>query len=105
MEIEKPQDAIFTQANDFTAKFNHAFGQVLDFHEWIESHGEYARSLMPGIFTPKGVLIIGRRENLTPLQNAKLKRFTINSRAIEVYTFDDLIIKAKNLYANIARRR
>lgn len=105
VEIEKPQDDIFTRGNNFTAKFTHAFGQVLDFHEWIDSHGEYARSLMPNIYTPKGVLVIGRRENLTPIQNAKLKRFIINSKSIEVYTFDDLLNKAKNLYANISRRK
>jgi hypothetical protein len=104
VEIEKPQDAIFTSGNDLTAKFTHAYGQVLDFQEWVDAHGEYARSLMPGIFSPKGVLIIGMRSELTPEQIAKLKRFSINSRSIEVYTFDDLIRKAKDLYENIYKK-
>lgn len=105
VEIEKPQDTIFTGANDFTARFTHAYGQVLGFQEWVDAHGEYARSLMPGIFSPKGVLIIGMRNELSAEQTAKLKRLNINSRSIEVLTYDDLIRKAKDLYQNIHRKR
>ncbi|WP_407283320.1 Shedu anti-phage system protein SduA domain-containing protein [Methanolobus sp. WCC1] len=101
VEIEKPSDAIFTKQNDFTAKFTHAFGQVIDFLEWIDNHGEYARSLMPEISSPKGLLIIGLRSNLTYEQQRKLKRYCFNSRLIEVITFDDLLLKATNLYKNI----
>lgn len=105
VEIEKPQDAIFTGADDFTAKFTHAYGQVLGFQEWIDAHGEYARSRMPGISSPKGVLIIGMRDELSAEQIAKLKRLNINSRSITVFTYDDLIRKAKDLYQNIHRKR
>jgi hypothetical protein len=105
VEIEKPQDTIFTGGNDLTAKFTHAYGQVLDFQEWVDAHGEYARSLMPGVVSPKGVLVIGMREHLSVEQIAKLKRFIINSRSIEVFTYDDLIKKAKDLYRNIYRKR
>lgn len=103
VEIERPQDSIFTKSNDFSARFTHAYGQILDFLEWIESHGEYARSLMPGIFSPKGLLIIGSRKKLTVQQVAKLRRLNLNSRNIEVLTFDDLITKAENLHSNILR--
>lgn len=100
VEIEKPSDLIFTKQNDFTAKFTHAFGQVIDFLEWIDNHGEYARSLMPEISSPKGLLIIGLRSNLTSDQQNKLKRYCLNSKLIEVLTFDDLLLKATNLYKN-----
>jgi hypothetical protein len=103
VEIEKPQDAIFTSANDFTAKFTHAYGQVIDFQEWVDANGAYARTLMPEISSPRGMLIMGLRENLTPAQIAKLKRFNFNSRAVEVLTFDDLATKANSLYENIHR--
>jgi hypothetical protein len=105
VEIERPQDAIFTGSNDLTARFTHAYGQVLDFQEWVDAHGEYARSLMPGIFSPKGVLIIGMRNALSAEQIAKLKRLNINSRSIAVLTYDDLIRKAKDLYQNIHTKR
>ena len=38
-------------------------------------------------------------------QIAKLKRLNINSRSITVFTYDDLIRKAKDLYQNIHRKR
>ena len=101
VEIEKPQDGLFTQNNDFTANFIHAFGQVIDFQEWVDAHGEYARSRMPGISSPRGLLIIGRKTNLSQTQLSKLKRYVINSQFVEVLTYDDVIERAENLYNNI----
>ncbi|HKQ09499.1 MAG TPA: Shedu anti-phage system protein SduA domain-containing protein [Blastocatellia bacterium] len=101
VEIEKPQDSIFTAKNDFTAEFTHAFGQVIDFQEWVDSHSEYARYHMPGISSPRGLLVMGKRKDLSPEQSAKLKRYCINSQAITVFTYDDLIERAKTLYENI----
>lgn len=47
VEIEKPQNRIFTESADFMAEFTHVFGQVIDFQEWVDTHAEYARHLMP----------------------------------------------------------
>jgi cytidylate kinase len=101
VEIEKPQDNIFTGKNDFTAEFTHAFGQVIDFQEWVDSNSDYARRHMPGISSPRGLLVMGTRKNLLPEQVAKLKRYSINSQAIRILTYDDLIERAKILYENI----
>lgn len=101
VEIEKPQDKIFTNGNDFTAKFTHAYGQVLDFQEWVDAHGEYARNLIPNISTPRGMLIMGLRVGLSDYQAAKLKRLNFNSKSVDVFTFDDLIKKATDLHRNI----
>ena len=84
VEIEKPQNRIFTKNDNFTAEFTHAFGQVIDFQEWVDTHAEYARHWMPGISSPKGILIIGRRNALSHQQEAKLKRYCINSQSVEV---------------------
>ncbi len=104
VEIEKPQDPIFTSANDFTASFTHAYGQILDFQQWIDSHGEYARSLMPGISSPRGLLVIGRRDHLNYENCQKLLRHASNSTTIDVKTFDDLSSDALNLCENIYKK-
>jgi hypothetical protein len=105
VEIEKPQDRIFTQANDFSAAFTHALGQVLDFRSWVGQHGEYARSLMPGISPAAvGLLVIGLRSKLSDDQARKLRAFNENSLTIRVVTFDDLSSKAKTIYSNMIRR-
>ncbi|MCE5221535.1 MAG: DUF4263 domain-containing protein [Clostridium sp.] len=68
VEIEKPQDNIFTANNEFTSKFMHAFGQVLDFINWIELNISYAQTKLPGIKSPKGMLVMGRRDTMTEEQ-------------------------------------
>lgn len=104
VEIEKPQNRIFTESGDFTAEFTHAFGQVIDFQEWVDTHAEYARHLMPSLSSPRGLLIIGRRVGFSKEQEAKLKRFCINSKSVEILTYDDVIQRARNLYENIFNR-
>jgi hypothetical protein len=105
VEIEKPQDRVFTQANDFSAAFTHALGQVLDFRSWVGQHAEYARSLMPGISpAAAGLLVIGLRSKLSDDQARKLRAFNDNSPTISVVTFDDLSSKAKTIYGNMIRK-
>lgn len=101
VEIEKPQDEIFTRTDDFTAQFTHAIGQIIDFQAWVEQHSEYARSHMPCISSPKGLLVIGRRIKLTENQIKKLNRYNLSLQNIRVLTFDDLVINAKNFYKSI----
>lgn len=104
VEIEKPQDRLFTLTNDFTAEFTHAFGQVLDFQQWVDSHASYARVHMPGISSPRGLLVIGRRTNLSEENKAKLHRFALNCISIDILMFDDLLQNATNLYEAILRQ-
>lgn len=104
VEIEKPSDAIFTRSNDFTCEFTHAFGQTIDFIEWIEQNIAYAQKKLPGIAAPRGLVVIGRRSVLTQRQLDKLRRFNKNSSAVEAVTFEDLLLKAKSLQKNIRRR-
>ncbi len=103
VEIEKPQDSLFTRADDFTADFTHAFGQVIDFLEWVDTHPEYARHHLPGISSPRGMLVMGMRADLSVSQSAKLKRLCINLPNIEVLTFDDLLQRGRTLYNNIRK--
>lgn len=103
VEIEKPQDSLFTQGDDFTATFTHALGQVLDFQEWLEQNISYAQKKLPDISEPSGLLIMGRRTNLSTRQQRKLARFNLNSRRVTVLTYDDLIEKGERLYENLLR--
>lgn len=101
VEIEKPHDRIFTQADDFSSSFSHAMGQVLDFQGWVAENVAYAQRHLPGIETPHGVLIMGRRSQMTGGQESKLRRWLHNSKNIEVLTFDDLSDRARALHASL----
>jgi len=104
VEIERPQDSLFTGAHDFTSRFTHAIGQIIDFQEWVDQHGEYARTLMPGISSPRGLLLMGRRSQLSDRQASKLKRYSLTLSALDILTYDDLLERARNFYRNIHRR-
>ena len=101
VEIEKPRDRIFTLQGDFTAEFTHAFGQVVDFIGWLDENVAYARTKLPELEAPDGLLVMGRRSELNAKNTAKLKRYCQNSRRVEVWTFDDLVIRARHLYESI----
>ena len=101
VEIEKPQDRIFTQADDFGSSFSQAMGQVLDSQGWIAGNVAYARRHLPGIENPHGVLIMGRRSQMTAAQKSKLRRWLQNSKNIEVLTFDDLSERARALHTRL----
>jgi hypothetical protein len=103
VEIEKPQDLIFTRSNDFTAPFTHAFGQVLDFQRWIAGNVAYAKAKLPLIENPQGLLIIGQRSHLTEEQNNKLRWWQTNSKMVEVLTFDDLVERGRLLLRSLRR--
>ncbi len=103
VEIEKPQDKIFTANGNFSAKFTHAFGQILDFQQWIDSNSEYARKHMPGISSPKGLLVMGLRTDIDKRCQEKLHRFCVNSVNIDILTFDDLLTTGKCLLKSILK--
>ncbi|MGQ0593469.1 MAG: Shedu anti-phage system protein SduA domain-containing protein [Gammaproteobacteria bacterium] len=101
VEIEKPQDRIFTQANDFSAQFSHALGQILDFQAWVEDNGAYARSLIPEIASPRGLLVMGRKSDFSEAQRRKLHRLNVNMASVDVVTFEELHESAARLYENL----
>lgn len=102
VEIERPSDRLFTKGNDFSSRFTHAVGQVLDFQEWIESNIAYAQTLLPGIKSPPGLLIIGLRRDLNDRQQRKLARFNISNQGkLRVQCFDDTLEQGRRLYRNL----
>ncbi|WP_432862277.1 Shedu anti-phage system protein SduA domain-containing protein [Microbispora rosea] len=101
VEIERPQDRIFTSQGDLTARFNHAVGQVLDFQHWVAENSAYAQKNMPGIVSPHGLLVMGLRKNLTEREASKLRRWQQNSRDIEHLTYDDLLVRSSTLLKSL----
>lgn len=103
VEIEKPWDSVFTKRRDFSSAFTHAIGQVLDFQGWVSANVAYARTRLPSIENPAGLLVMGMRSDMSEEDQAKLRRWSANSRSIEVATFDDLLARARSLYASLRR--
>jgi hypothetical protein len=64
VEIEASSHALFTRSGNPTQQLVHAEQQVLDWIDWIEAHGEYARYGLPGLVSPVGYVVIGRSTSL-----------------------------------------
>ena len=103
VEIERPQDRLFTGQVDFTKRFTHATGQILDFQHWVAHNVAYAQQRFPGIRTPDGLLVMGMRRALDARRTEKLERWQFNSRSIQILTFDDLSMRARLLITSLRR--
>jgi hypothetical protein len=98
IEIEKPSTPILTKQGDFAAPFNHAERQVIDFLNWIDQNLHTARTVLPDIYNPKGLVIVGRRSTLDAEGLMRLEAKNAFTRArYEFLTFDDLLERGRFL--------
>lgn len=104
VEIEKPSTPIFTKRGDFSAEFTHAERQMIDFLEWINQNIQTARTVLPGISNPRGVVVIGRRSALDTdgIVRLEAKNSATRSR-YEFLTFDDLLDRGKFLMTTLRK--
>ena len=100
VEIESPSLPLFNKKGDPSSHLVHAEQQVLDWIDWIELHGPYARSALPGLLSPTGYVVIGRSADLNKTTATRLRRRNaIFQPRVVVLTYDDLISRAQNLLA------
>lgn len=103
VEIEKPQDQPCTGYPHPSGALSHAIGQILNWFVWIEDNIAYAQSHgFPGIHTPKGVVVIGRKAGMNSTQLRVLKSFNDNLHPrINIMTYDDVLLNARNILHNL----
>ena len=65
---------------------------------WIERHNSYARDKLPGLVSPVGYVVIGRRDTMGASELEKLARRNVHWRGqVQILTYDDLLDRARNL--------
>jgi len=98
VEIEASTHVLYNAKGDPRTELVHAEQQVLDWIEWMQAHGEYARSGLPQIDRPRGYVVIGRRASLDDIAARKLRlRNRVHHDTLEVLTYDDLLDRAIHL--------
>jgi hypothetical protein len=106
VEIEKPQDSPFTAYPRPTRSLSHALAQILNWFAWLEDHISYAQANdFPGIHAPTGMVVIGRRSELSKEQSRMLG--ALNDQLyprIRVLTYDDVLSNARNILRNLTSR-
>jgi hypothetical protein len=98
VEIEASTHPLFTKKGDPRQALVHAEQQVLDWLDWIERHGMYARESLPGLVQPVGYVVIGRDIDLSDEHRKRLHRRNAFFRGtVRILTYDDLLGRARNL--------
>lgn len=102
VEIENPNQRLYTNRGRPTAGLTHARQQVEDWQRWVEENNPYAQRRLPGCVSPEGQVIIGRRSSLAADDQARLARSNVNTRGrLIIQTYDDLLESANAIVRNL----
>lgn len=96
VEIESSNLKPFNKNGDPSSKLTHSEQQVINWLNWIENHGEYARAKLPNLRSPKAIVIIGHDDNLNEKgkENLILRNKLFNGRVI-IMTYNDFLKRAQ----------
>lgn len=101
VELEPPTMPLYTKGGDPSARLNHAEKQVEDWREWISENIAYARQNLPGIQEPSGVVIMGRKRDMTRKNEKALRRRNRDRSAVTVWTYDDMLERLRRFIRNL----
>jgi hypothetical protein len=105
LEIEASTHRVFTKGRNPSQHLVHAEQQVLDWLEWIDSNGEYARTGpkgLSGLVRPVGYVLIGRSDDWSSGDHARLRRRNqAMSGSIRVITYDYLLDYARHVFRRL----
>ncbi len=102
IEIEASTHQLYTKQGNPSQHLVHAEQQVIDWLHWIERNHAYAREKFQGIISPIAYVIIGKYKDDNEKEKIK-RRNAIYKGQIIILTYDDLILKAKNLLINLEK--
>lgn len=98
VEIERPQDELYTRAGDPAYRLKHGQQQIEDWIDWLDENKDYARKNIPALEYIKELeywLIIGRRSSMSERHRKALARKNAELHRIAIRTFDDLLEEAQ----------
>lgn len=98
VELESSNLNLYTQAGNPTSYLVHAEQQILNWLDWIDKNNSYARTSLPGLYSPSGFIVMGRRESLSVLDKERLRRRNLffNGK-IKILTYEDLLDRGQDI--------
>jgi hypothetical protein len=106
VELERPTDLLFTKAGDPSSRLNHALRQVNEWRRWISNNSDYMRLKFGSeerhhcdFSRPmvRSLIIIGRRERMTPRDSKLLQQMNSNYDNL-IVTYDTMFEAAQKLH-------
>lgn len=103
IEIESPKKGLYTNSGDPRKEFTHAEQQVRDYCDYVDRNTDVVRREegLPEIWRPKGLVVIGRRGDLSEVSARALAARNAENLRFCTLTFDDLIDRARALLARL----
>jgi len=104
VELERSTLPLFLKNGDPSSELNHARSQIIDWKRYLEDNlSTVQRELgLSGISSnPKGLIVIGRSELLTPENRRKLSTIENESPKLKIMTYDDVYDNAKAIIENL----
>lgn len=105
IEVESPKKRLYKSGPvvEPYQEWMHAEQQVRDYCNFIDMNRDYVEREegLPGIFRPRGIVIIGRRGELSQEGRKKLAERNADSGRYQTITFDDLLDQARNVVARL----
>lgn len=101
VELEPAHFRLFTAGGNPSAKLVHAQRQVEDWREWILENVSYIRQQLPGLHDPGGLVVIGRRRDLSSANARSLRRKNTELHRIRIETYDDLVDRVRRYITNL----
>lgn len=95
VELESPTAPLFTRAGDPSKHLTHALRQIDDWRAWLERNRDYATrpldkaglGLTDISSAAEGVVLIGRRKDLSPRDNERRRQMTART-GVKIHTYD-----------------
>jgi hypothetical protein len=103
VELEQSSFNLFTKDLSFTSELSHAVKQTREWDIWLEKHKDYLRDKLPGLESPKYLIVIGKSSTLSEDAKAHLRAHNRSSHNTEIATFDDLLFKLTQLIDNLRK--
>ena len=101
IEIESPNKRVYKPGKEVDpySEFTHAEQQVRDYCNYIDWNRDSVEREegLDGIFRPRGLVVIGRRRDLSVEGARKLKERNADSGRYTVIVYDDLIDQAREM--------
>ncbi|MFJ4585314.1 Shedu anti-phage system protein SduA domain-containing protein [Streptomyces echinatus] len=102
IELQSPREGLFTQKGRPSEHLDEGIRQILDWRTWVDDQGPHARDpktrgglgLVDISSYSRGLIIMGRRENVTDLDRKRLKLIMWNHQ-IDVRSYDSIAADAR----------
>ena len=102
IELQSPRERLFTQKGRPSEHLDEGIRQILDWRTWVDSQGQHARDpkargglgLVDITSYSRGLIVMGRRENVTDLDRQRLKLIMWNHQ-IDVRSYDSIAADAR----------